>query len=150
MNNESPRHFTIGKLADQAGVGIDTVRFYERRGLLPKPQRTASGYRLYDESSISRIRFVRRAKRLGFTLSEIEILLQLQDKGGRKSEVKAITTRKLEQIDTKISDLSRMREVLTALASECSGQGNIATCPIIEAIAEDKAVDINDVNGGHS
>jgi MerR family copper efflux transcriptional regulator len=144
MNTEPPRHFTIGKLADQAGVGIDTVRFYERRGLLPKPQRTASGYRLYDESSISRIRFVRRAKRLGFTLSEIEILLRLQDKGGRKSEVKSITTRKLEQIDIKIADLSRMREVLTTLASECSGQGNISTCPIIEAIAD------KDVNGGNS
>jgi MerR family copper efflux transcriptional regulator len=138
MNSEAPRHFTIGKLADRAGVGIDTVRFYERRGLLPKPQRTASGYRLYDEASINRIRFVRRAKQLGFTLDEIEILLQLQDKGGRKAEVKSITTRKLEQIDAKIADLSRMRDVLTTLAAECSGQGNISTCPIIEAIAEDE------------
>jgi MerR family copper efflux transcriptional regulator len=138
MNSEAPRHFTIGKLADRAGVGIDTVRFYERRGLLPKPKRTASGYRLYDEASINRIRFVRRAKQLGFTLDEIEILLQLQDKGGRKAEVKSITTRKLEQIDAKIADLSRMRDVLTTLAAECSGQGNISTCPIIEAIAEDE------------
>jgi MerR family copper efflux transcriptional regulator len=150
MKTESPKHFTIGKLADQAGVGIDTVRFYERRGLLPKPQRTAAGYRLYDEASISRIRFVRRAKQLGFTLDEIEILLQLQDKGGRKSEVKSITTRKLAQIDAKIADLSRMREVLTALASECSGQGNIATCPIIEAIAEDMTKDMTDAQGANS
>ena len=150
MNTRSPKHFTIGKLANQAGVGIDTVRFYERRGLLPKPQRTASGYRLYDEASISRIRFVRRAKQLGFTLDEIEILLQLQDKGGRKSEVKSITTRKLAQIDAKIADLSRMREVLTVLASECSGQGSIASCPIIEAIAEDLTKDMTDAQGGNS
>jgi Hg(II)-responsive transcriptional regulator len=148
MNTPSPKHFTIGKLADQAGVGIDTVRFYERRGLLPKPQRTAAGYRLYDESSISRIRFVRRAKQLGFTLDEIEILLQLQDKGGRKAEVKSITTRKLAQIDAKIADLARMRKVLTALASECSGQGSISSCPIIEAMAED--ADMTDTQGGNS
>jgi MerR family copper efflux transcriptional regulator len=148
MNTTSPKHFTIGKLADQAGVGIDTVRFYERRGLLPKPQRTAAGYRLYDESSISRIRFVRRAKQLGFTLDEVEILLQLQDKGGRKAEVKSITTRKLAQIDAKIADLARMREVLTALASECSGQGSVSTCPIIEAMTED--ADMTDTQGGNS
>jgi MerR family copper efflux transcriptional regulator len=148
MNTPSPKHFTIGKLADQAGVGIDTVRFYERRGLLPKPQRTAAGYRLYDESSISRIRFVRRAKQLGFTLDEIEILLQLQDKGGRKAEVKSITTRKLAQIDAKIADLARMREVLTALAFECSGQGSVSSCPIIEAMTED--ADMTDTQGGNS
>lgn len=131
------RQFTIGRLAKQAGVGIDTVRFYERRGLLPTPQRTASGYRLYQEDSISRIRFVRRAKELGFTLDEIENLLKLQDQGGRKSEVKAITNRKLEQINAKIADLERMRGVLQALAAECNGKGTVSTCPIIEAIAED-------------
>ena len=132
---KAAQKFTIGRLASQAGVGIDTVRFYERRGLLPSPNRTASGYRLYDEDSISRIRFVRRAKDLGFTLDEIEVLLKLQDKGGRKSEVRAITRRKLEQINAKMADLERMRGVLESLAAECNGQGNVTTCPIIEAIA---------------
>jgi Hg(II)-responsive transcriptional regulator len=139
MNMQSANQFTIGRLAKQAGVGIDTVRFYERRGLLPQPQRTPSGYRLYSEDTINRIRFVRKAKRLGFTLDEIENLLKLQDQGGQKSEVKAITTLKLEQIDAKIADLSRMRTVLETLATECSGRGSISTCPIIEAIASDDA-----------
>ena len=135
--NKSAQRFTIGRLASQAGVGIDTVRFYERRGLLPSPNRTAAGYRLYDEDSISRIRFVRRAKDLGFTLDEIEVLLKLQDKGVRKSEVKAITRRKLDQINAKMADLERMRGVLESLAAECTGKGNVTTCPIIEAIAGD-------------
>ena len=139
MNMQSSNQFTIGRLAQQAGVGIDTVRFYERRGLLPQPQRTPSGYRLYSEDTINRIRFVRKAKRLGFTLDEIGNLLKLQDQGGQKSEVKAITTLKLEQIDAKIADLSRMRTVLETLATECSGRGGVSTCPIIEAIASDDA-----------
>jgi Hg(II)-responsive transcriptional regulator len=127
-------HFTIGRLADAAGVGIDTVRFYERRGLLPTPKRTASGYRLYDAESISRIRFVRRAKDLGFTLDEIQNLLKLQDNAGPKAEVKAITKLKLEQIDAKITDLTRMRSVLESLSAECSGKGSVSGCPIIEAM----------------
>ena len=127
-------HFTIGRLADAAGVGIDTVRFYERRGLLPTPKRTASGYRLYDADSISRIRFVRRAKGLGFTLDEIQNLLKLQDNAGPKAEVKAITKLKLEQIAAKISDLTRMRSALESLSAECSGKGSISGCPIIEAM----------------
>lgn len=139
MDTQSTERFTIGRLAERAGVGIDTVRFYERRGLLPEPQRTASGYRLYGEASIDRIRFVRRAKQLGFTLDEIDILLRLQDEGGEKSRVKEITTGKLEEIDAKIADLTRMRNVLNELATECSGQGNVASCPIIEAIAASDA-----------
>ncbi len=128
--------FTIGRLAKQAGVGIDTVRFYERRGLLPEPERTASGYRLYQSDSIDRIRFVRRAKQLGFTLDEIENLLILQDQGGRKSEVKSLTDQKLAQINAKIEDLTRMRDVLSDLSTRCSGKGTVSTCPIIDAIAE--------------
>lgn len=135
MVTQTSNQLTIGRMAEQAGVGIDTVRFYERRGLLPEPRRTAAGYRLYGKDSINRIRFVRRAKRLGFTLDEIENLLKLQDQGGRKSEVKEITTRKLQQIDAKIADLSRMRTVLETLATECSGRGNVSSCPIIEAIS---------------
>lgn len=127
-------NFTIGRLATAAGVGIDTVRFYERRGLLPAPRRTASGYRLYDADSISRIRFVRRAKDLGFTLDEIRNLLKLQDNAGPKSEVKAITRLKLDQIDNKIADLTRMRTVLEKLSAECSGKGSVSGCPIIEAM----------------
>ena len=138
MANLKNQQFTIGHLAKQSGVGIDTVRFYEQRGLLPAPQRTASGYRLYGEASIKRIRFIRRAKQLGFTLNEVEILLKLQDQGGQKSEVKAITSNKLQEIDTKIADLTRIRSVLHNLEIECNGQGNVSSCPIIDAISDDE------------
>ena len=106
MNAQIQHTLKIGAVAKAAGVSIDTVRFYEGRGLLPSPQRSASGYRLYDQSTIERLNFIGRAKGLGFTLNEIVLLLDLQDKGGRKAEVKSITGAKLEQIDRKIEDLS--------------------------------------------
>ena len=130
-----PQTLTIGRLAKQAAVGIDTVRFYERRGLLPEPPRTAAGYRLYTNDTIARIRFIRRAKLLGFNLDEIRNLLNLHDRGGQKSAVKQLTQRKLDQIDAKIADLSKIRDVLRELASECSGTGDVNGCPIIETLA---------------
>ena len=126
---------TIGRLADRAEVGIDTIRFYERRGLLPEPERTPSGYRVYSESTIARLLFIRRAKSLGFSLDEVSTLLRFQDAGGPKAEVKELTRHKLEQIEEKIGDLTRIRNVLTALSRECSGSGDVAGCPIIEALA---------------
>ena len=136
MSTESPNSLTIGRLAKLADVGIDTVRFYERRGLLPEPQRTASGYRLYTEATVSRLSFIRRAKDLGFSLEEIIALLELQDKGGTKATVKELTTRKLAQIENKIADLSKMHAVLKNLNSDCSGSGDVNGCPIIEALSE--------------
>jgi len=126
---------TIGRIAEQADVSIDTIRFYERRGALPEPQRTAAGYRLYAPDTIRRIDFIRRAKNLGFTLEEIIALLKLQDTGGAKAAVKALTRRKLEQIDNKMQDLMRMRKVLSALEHDCAGTGDVRTCPIIEALS---------------
>ncbi len=137
MNEPAVKSLTIGRLAEQADVGIDTVRFYERRGLLPEPARTLSGYRLYQPDMVNRLRFIRRAKSLGFSLDEIALLLRLQDAGGSKSEVKKLTAHKLEEIETKIADLSKIQDVLKQLASECSGTGDIAGCPIIEAFLED-------------
>ncbi len=135
IGGEMPQTLTIGRLAKQAAVGIDTVRFYERRGLLPEPPRTAAGYRLYTNDTIARIRFIRRAKLLGFNLDEIGNLLNLHDRGGQKSAVKQLTQRKLDQIDAKIADLSKIRDVLRELASECSGTGDVNGCPIIETLA---------------
>jgi Hg(II)-responsive transcriptional regulator len=128
---------TIGRIAKLADVGIDTVRFYERRGLLPAPQRTASGYRIYAADTVGRLNFIRRAKGLGFSLEEITTLLDLQDNGGAKAAVKKITQRKLEQINAKIDDLIRMRDVLTELNKDCTGNGDIGGCPIIEALSDD-------------
>ena len=134
MNLDIENPMTIGRLARHAGVGIDTVRFYERRGLLPEPARTPSGYRLYTRQTTERMRFIRRAKALGFTLDEIKSLLELQDLGGEKSAVKALTRRKISQIDSKIEGLSRIREVLSELERECSGSGDVSGCPIIAAL----------------
>jgi len=136
MNTQIQPILKIGAVAKAAGVSIDTVRFYEGRGLLPSPQRSAAGYRLYDQSTIERLNFIGRAKGLGFTLNEIVLLLDLQDKGGRKAEVKSITGAKLEQIDRKIEDLQRMRSVLGKLNGDCSGSGSVAGCPIIEALVD--------------
>jgi Hg(II)-responsive transcriptional regulator len=135
MEIPTTKPLTIGRLAEHADVGIDTVRFYERRGLLPEPERTGSGYRIYAGETVARLRFIRRAKRLGFSLDEIKTLLRLQDTGGKKSEVKQLTSRKLKQIDTKIEDLTSMRAVLADLDRECSGSGDVDGCPIIEALA---------------
>ena len=136
MTNPSVNTLKIGAVAKAADVSIDTVRFYESRGLLPEPARTAAGYRLYDLSTVERLSFIGRAKDLGFTLNEIVLLLELQDKGGAKADVRAITNAKLEQIDRKIQDLQRMRKVLGQLNSDCSGEGTVDGCPIIEALAE--------------
>jgi MerR family copper efflux transcriptional regulator len=139
MNTTPVSNLTIGRLAKQAGVGIDTIRFYERRGLLPSPARSATGYRLYRDETIARIRFIRRAKQLGFTLDEINNLLRLQDQGGKKSAVRKLTAAKLAQINEKIDDLQRMQAVLTELSGQCKGNGNVDSCPIIEAISGSEA-----------
>lgn len=127
--------FTIGKVAAQAGVGIDTVRFYERGGLLKRPRRTASGYRLYDSDDVARLRFIRRAKALGFSLDEIAELLALNDGGGQRHSVREIAERRLAELAQRIEELERVRRTLSHLVHECrSGDGPLAGCPIIQAM----------------
>ena len=125
---------TIGKLASAAEVGVDTVRFYERAGLLKKPPRTASGYRLYDAADVARLRFIRRAKALGFSLDEIVELLKLNDGGGRRSAVRVVAQRRLAEIEQKLVDFSRMRDTLRRLVHKCHGEGSLEGCPIIETV----------------
>jgi MerR family copper efflux transcriptional regulator len=125
---------TIGKLAQAAEVGIDTVRFYERAGLLKKPPRTAAGYRLYAESDAMRLRFIRRAKALGFSLEQIAELLRLNDGRGRRGAVRAVAEQRLAEIEQKLMELSRMRDTLSELVHRCHGNGSLAGCPIIEAV----------------
>jgi MerR family transcriptional regulator, copper efflux regulator len=127
---------TIGKLASAAGVGIDTVRFYERAGLLNKPPRTASGYRLYAGADVARLCFIRRAKALGFSLAEIAELLRLNDGGGRRGAVRAVAGRRLAEIEQKLTALRRMRDTLRHLVVRCRGDGPLAGCPIIDAVLE--------------
>lgn len=126
---------TIGKLASRAGVGVETVRFYERQGLLAEPDRRASGYRLYDEGVVARLRFIRRAKELGFTLKEIAELLALRhDPAATRSDVRGKVRAKAEDIEAKVRDLLRIKGVLLGLEETCHGDGPADDCPILRAI----------------
>lgn len=132
---------TIGKAARAANLSIDTVRFYERSGLLKPPPRTASGYRLYRQDDIDRLRFIHRAKALGFTLEEIAQLLRLNDGTGRRRDVKAVAAQRLEEIDRKLAELTRIRHALAHLVHACNAEGPLAGCPIIAALIGDASTD---------
>jgi MerR family copper efflux transcriptional regulator len=123
---------SIGQLAKSAQVGIDTVRFYEKHGLLPKPQRKASGYRQYSADDARRLVFIRRAKELGFTLADIGELLKLRS-GRNVERVRKVAQTKLQSVETKIAELERMREVLNELVNACPGHGEADHCPILKA-----------------
>lgn len=130
----------IGQLAKLTGVAIDTVRYYERHGILPPPQRQASGYRRYDEQDAARLHFVRRAKALGFTLAEIRDLLALS---GRRDDdmasLKVAAMEKLADVEHRLAELERIRGGLRALVASCPGHGALETCPILAALAEGDA-----------
>ena len=128
---------TRGLLARQAGVHAETIRFYENKGLLMEPERTAAGYRKYPLDAVQRVLFIKRSQDLGFTLSEIGELLQLRAKPkGRSGAVKRLAAEKLKVIENKISDLERMRDALSKLTAECDGIGPVSECPILSAIEE--------------
>jgi MerR family copper efflux transcriptional regulator len=125
---------TIGRLAKQAGVNIDTIRYYERNGLIPEPVRRASGYREYELSDVERLRFILRAKDLGFTLAEIGELLSLSaDRDVRG--VKRRAEQRLEQVEHKIKELQRVRRGLKTLIDACPGHGDLDRCPIVAALS---------------
>ena len=126
---------TIGKVARGAGLAIDTVRYYEREGLLAKPARTSCGYRQYSADAVTRLRFIRQAKELGFSLREIKELLSLRVEAGRScADVRARAERKIADVEQRISTLTRMKRALAKLASSCSGRGPTSECPILEAL----------------
>jgi Hg(II)-responsive transcriptional regulator len=125
----------IGQLAQHTGVAIDTVRYYERQGLLPQPQRRASGYRHYGEHDISRLRFIRRAKELGFSLQEIAELLALSHaRDTDVARIKAVSEKKLQDVERRIREPVRVRDGLRSLVEHCPGQGDPAACPILAAL----------------
>jgi MerR family copper efflux transcriptional regulator len=128
---------TIGQVADRAGVGIETVRFYEREGLLEEPARKDSGYRQYPEDVVSRLHFIRRAKELGFALKEIKELLALRvDPTTTCAEVRSKAEAKIADVEAKIQSLKKILRALTKLAKTCRGRGPISECPILEAIED--------------
>lgn len=125
----------IGHLAGKAGVAVDTVRYYERQGLLPEPARRPSGYRDYGDDELQRLRFVRRCKALGFTLEETrELLLLNSDPKADRAEVRALTERRLADVDAKLRELQVLRNSLAELATSCSGHGSLEGCPIIHRV----------------
>jgi len=128
---------TIGKVARQAGVGVETVRFYERQGVIDEPPRRVSGYRQYPPETVARIRFVRRAKELGFTLKEIkELLLLRASTSSRCADVRQRAQVKVEDIRQRIRDLQKMENALKRLMAACSGRGPVTECPILEALED--------------
>jgi len=125
---------TIGRAAKAAGVGVDTVRYYEREGLLSPSKRTASGYRLFTDTDVERLRFIRKAKALGFTLNDVKELLRLQDGGGRRDQVRTRAHVRIEELDHRIRALIAIRDALASLERQCHGSGPVAGCPIIEGV----------------
>ena len=126
----------IGEFAGAAGVNVQTVRYYERRGLLPEPERRASGYREYGPECLQRLRFILRAKELGLTLSEVEAMLALrQDADTTAAQVKARAEEKLADVAAKIRDLERIRQALSHLIEGCEGgEARLSDCPLLDAL----------------
>lgn len=126
---------TIGTLAKAAQVNLQTIRYYEREGLLPEPPRRPSGYRMFSSESVRRVRFIKRAQELGFSLAEIKELLELrieQDRGS--AGVRTLAQGKIADIEQKIRTLQAMKKVLKNLSERCPGCGPISECPILESL----------------
>lgn len=132
--NQTLATFTIGQLARSAGVGVETIRYYQRRALLPVPQ-VASGFRFYPKVLVERIRFIKRAQELGFTLDEIATLLQLEDADDRIA-IRKVAADRLQQVEGKLADLQKMQRMLSGLIHECESTGKTKACPIIYALAD--------------
>ena len=127
----------IGTLARRADVSIDTIRYYEKSGLLAPQARLASGYRRYGEEQVSRLRFIRRAQELGFTLKDIRELLGISRQRD-VARVKRAAERKLADVEARLLALTRMRDGLATLVATCPGHGRAADCPILKALGEEE------------
>lgn len=139
MKTTTKRPLTIGPVARRAGVGVETVRFYERQGLIEQPPRRSSGYREYDEDVVSHLAFIRRAKDLGFTLKEIKELLSLRrNPSTPAADVKRRAEAKIADIEAKIEMLQKMKKALGKLTSACRGHATSAECPLLHALDHDE------------
>lgn len=127
--------YKIGEAAKKAGVHKETLRYYERRGLIPEPDRRRSGYRIFTDEHVQRIKFIKRAQELGFTLSEIEDLLTLRvDHHTTCADVRQRAERKLTDVEEKIAELQKIRDALQHLTDLCQGEGPTSECPILDAM----------------
>lgn len=134
-NGVSPiSEFPIGALAEAAGVNVETIRYYQRRGLLEEPNKPLGGHRRYSASAVKRVVFIRRAQQLGFSLEEVKALLRLED-GQSCAETRTLAEHKLAIIEQRVADLNRMRRLLRNLISECSTGKRPRSCPIIATLS---------------
>jgi MerR family copper efflux transcriptional regulator len=129
---------TVSRLARLGGVNLETIRYYERQGLLPAPPRTAAGYRVFPREAARRLKFIKRAQELGFSLNEIAELLALRLKpGAKQSDMRMRAESKITDIDQKIRTLQAMKKTLRQLTDRCEGCGPLAECPILESLDEE-------------
>lgn len=136
---------SIGQVARRAGVGVETVRYYEREGLLEEPPRRASGYRQYSDEVVKRLHFIKRAQKLGFSLKEITELLMLRvDARTACEEVRQRTEAKIAEVERKLLELQRMRQALLQVHSLCVGQGPIGRCPMLDALDQQEPLEQNE------
>jgi MerR family mercuric resistance operon transcriptional regulator len=125
---------SIGKLSQQSGVNIETIRYYEKIGVMPAPGRSTGGFRVYEPDHLKRVSFVRRSRQLGFSLDEIRNLLRLVDGHGHTcAEVHALMLSHLAEIRRKIRDLRRLQRAMAEMAARCSGE-SVPECPIVDAL----------------
>lgn len=134
MRANSDNDFTIGRLSAESGVHIETIRYYERIGLLAKPMRSSGGRRLYDQSASRRLAFIRRARELGFSIDDIRALLVVSGGDGRCADVHALTVRHLDEVRAKIRDLRQLEHTLAKTAERCARDAS-PECPIIDALS---------------
>lgn len=125
--------FTISGLAQQAGVHVETIRFYQRRGLLVAPEKPLGGIRRYGDPDVARVQFIKRAQRLGFTLGEIVLLLRLDD-GAHCAEARVIAVNKRDEVRKRLADLGRIEAALTQLVDRCDARRGKVNCPLIAAL----------------
>lgn len=131
----------IGEVAERGGVNLQTIRYYEREKLLSEPPRLASGYRVYPEQTVRRVRFIKRAQEIGFTLAEIRELLAIRVDPDRDSaEIRALAHAKISDIEEKIQTLERMKAALGRITERCSGCGPASECPILDSIDSDEVL----------
>jgi MerR family mercuric resistance operon transcriptional regulator len=126
---------TIGALAETAGVNVETIRFYQRKGLMPEPEKPYGSIRRYGAAELARVRFIKSAQRLGFSLEEVGELLKLED-GARCSEARRLAEQKLVDVRQKLSDLQRIESVLAGLVARCSAVRGRVNCPLIASLQE--------------
>jgi len=130
---------TVGWVAKETGLSTQTVLYYERRGLLPESSRSMNGYRIFDDAAVRRIRFIKRAQELGFTLKQVMALLALQgEQNASCAEISSMAANHLQDIETKIHDLERMKKALIPLVKACPKKGTLKACPIMDSLNNPK------------